>query len=502
MGHYSVEPMKTTFLLSLFHTLIPFTISASTTDSSGDFLNDVTVREAIDESPWEITGAASIGVAKGNADSVNYALNTLAKYKNGDSEGHIGGDFFFSEDNDDTTTNSLRFFSKYTRLLGDRFHIGAFGTFLSDEVADLDYRFDAGITLGYHFIKNDSTKLSFELGPGYTWEEQGALSDHYFSLRLAQLFEHKLNKDLKIWQSAILTPEASEFKNTLFITEAGLEILLTREWSLRTSLRYQYDNTTANGRDKSDVLLLTGLSYSLGGFSRLDAPDRMTLKPNSAEPEEITMGWTSSAALNFTLAQGNSDNLFLGTTLDSTYRRKEHETFMALAYSYSENGGNTSSDSIRASIQHNRICDERYLIGGRLNYFRDDFADVNFRLIPTGSLGYYFIKNDEMTLSFEVGPGFTFEEVGGISDDFFTINAAQRFTWEISDRLTLSQNITGSIDPSDGNNYMLSAGANLDIDITPNLSWRIAAAWTKDNTPAEGRDYADSTLTTGISVKF
>ena len=494
--------MKTSFALSLLSTATLLPLSASETYSPGDFLNALTVTEPEKEQLWEVTGAASIGLSKGNADSTNYGLQALATYKKDDNEGHIGADFFFSENNGDTTTNSLRIYSQYNHLLGDKWFVGTFGTFLTDEVADLDYRFDAGLTLGYYFIKNDDTKFSLELGPGFTWEEQGDIADNYFSLRLAQRFEHKINKELKIWQSAILTPEASDFDNTLFIAEAGLEILLTSEWSLRTTLRYQYDNTPAGGRDKADILLLTGLSYSLGGIEELAEPGRMTLKPDPDEPEDIKMGWTTTAALNFSLAKGNSDNLFLGASVDSAYRQENHETFMNLAYSFSENGGDTSADSLRTGIQHNRVFNDTYFVGGSLGYFRDDIADVAYRLTPSLTAGYYFLKDDDITLNVEAGPSMTYQEVGGVSDDFFSITAAQKFTWEISNRLTFSQNITGVFDPSDSQNYILSAGANLDTDLTPNIAWRIAYAWTKDNTPAATRESTDSTLTTGIAVKF
>ena len=496
--------MKISFALTILFPAVLFPLSASETYSPGDFLNALTVTESEKEPLWEVTGAASSGLSRGNADATNYGLQALAKYKKDYNEGHIGADFFFSENNDINTTNSLRIFSQYNHILDKKWLIGTFGTFLTDDIAEIDYRFDTGVTLGYYFVKNDNTKLSLEVGPGYTWEEQGGDADSYFSLRLAQRFEHKLNKEFRIWQSAILTPEASDFDfdNTLFIAEAGLEILLTKEWSLRTTLRYQYDNAPAEDRDKSDLMLLTGLSYSLGGSEERVDPGRITLKPEDDDPEEIKMGWTTTAALNFSLAKGNSDNLFLGTTLDSAFRKKEHETFMNLAYSFSQNGGDTSADSLRTGIQHNRVFNDTYFVGGSLGYFRDDIANVGYRITPSAAAGYYFVKDDEITLSFEAGPGITFEEVGGVSDDFFSLTAAQKFTWEISDRLTFSQNVTGVFDPSDSQNYILSAAANLDTDITPSIAWRIAYAWTKDNTPAATRELTDSTLTTGITVKF
>ena len=157
---------------------------------------------------WEITGAASIGLARGNSASTNYGLQTLATYKNNYNEGHIGADFFFSENNGNATTNSLRIYSQYNHLFSDKLFIGTFGSFLNNELASLDYRFDTGLTLGYYIFKTDNTKLSLEAGPGHTWEGQDGLSNNYSSFRLAQKFKHKFNKELKIWQSTILTKKA------------------------------------------------------------------------------------------------------------------------------------------------------------------------------------------------------------------------------------------------------------------------------------------------------
>ena len=400
-------PLTLCSALGLFSSSPSFAGSAS----AGEFLKSLPISPA-PGSPWEVTGAASLGLAKGNADNLTYSFQLLATYEKNDNEGLLGADLFYSEDNGVATTNSFRLFGQYNHLLNDRFFVGSFGSFLTDDIADLDYRFDAGLTLGYYLIKNDTTKLSFEAGPGYTWEEQGSISDDYFSLRFAQRFEHSLSERSKIWQSVTITPEANDFDNILVIAEAGIDILLTEEWSLRNTLRYQFDNTPATGQGEDDLLLLTGLSYALGGIPEADDPGRKTLKPQGSEPEAIQMGWSTTAGLALSLASGNSDNLFLGLTFDSAYRQKAHETFLAANYGFSQNDGDTSADSLRASAQHNRFIGDKFFIGAGLGYFRDDIADVGYRITPTTSAGYYLIKNDETTLSLEAGPSYTFEEVG------------------------------------------------------------------------------------------
>ncbi|MFT6862497.1 MAG: putative salt-induced outer membrane protein YdiY, partial [Akkermansiaceae bacterium] len=449
--------------LTLCSRLLLFTLSPSFADSASadDFLKSLPLSPA-PGSPWDVTGAASLGMAKGNADNLTYSLQLLGTYAKNTNEGHLGADLFYSEDNGTATTNSFRLFGQYNHLFNGRLFIGSFGTFLTDEIADLDYRLDAGVTLGYYFLKNGTTKLSFEAGPGYTWEKQGGLSEHYLSLRFAQRLEHKLSKRSKIWQSLILTPEASHFDNRLLVAEAGFDILLTKEWALRNSIRYQFDHTPASGQGEDDLILLTGLSYALGGFPAADDSGRMTLKPTRSDPEPIQMGWSTTSGLTVSLAQGNSDSLFLGLSAESSYRQKTHETFLAANSSYSANDGDTSADALRASAQHNRFLDEKFFFGTAVGYFRDDVADVSYRITPTTMLGYYLIKNDEVTLSIEAGPSVTFEEVGDVSDDFFSLTTAQKFTWELSDRFTLNQNFGIILDPSESDNAILTANAYLD----------------------------------------
>ena len=107
-----------------------------------------------------------------------------------------------------------------------------------------------------------------------------------------------------------------------------------------------------------------------------------------------------------------------------------------------------------------------------------------------------------MTLSFEGGPGFAFEEVGGVKDSYFSIIAAEKFTWAVNDRISLKQSLSGVFDPSNSDNYTLVADAALDVQLNEKTAWRLAASWAYDGEPAAGRERDDTTVTSGFSVKF
>lgn len=468
-------------------------------DGNGDFLTS----PAKTSSPWEITTAASLALAQGNADTLNFALQGLATYETELWEGLIGADYFYSENNGDTTTDSLRLFGQGQRLLSDRLYLGLASSYLRDDQADLDFRFDIAAVLGYHLIKNDQTKLSFEVGPGYAWENQGGSSENFATIRFGERFEHRLNDSAKLWQSLIFTPQVEDFSDYFITADAGIDIRITEQWGVRTSLRYLYDSSPAAGQGEDDFSLLFGLTYALGGLPVEDAATgRKSLFPEEAVSAEPALGWTTTAALGLSLATGNSDSLLTTLSLDSTYIDKQNELFLAANYQFGEDDGEISSDALRASSQYNRLISENVFLGASLSFLRDDLADVDYRFTPAATIGYYLIKNDDVTLSLEGGPAFIFEEVGGVPDNYFAIRGAQRLTWNLGPRLAFKQALIIDAEAADFENSLLTLTASLDAKVTQSLAWRLAANYIYDNEPAVGLGEGDLTLTSGIAYKF
>ncbi len=469
------------------------TIHSAAAASLGDFLKSPTA-----DSPWDITGAASFGLTRGNSETLTYALQGLATYKEGDNEGFIGADLLYSENDGEASTDSFRIFGQYNRLVTDRLYYGVNASYLTDNISDIDYRIDLGLGLGYYFIKNERTSLSFEVSPGLAWENQGGDSRSFVTVRFLERFEHQLSDRSKIWQTASFTPSIDDFSDYLFTAEVGIDTKLSDHWALRTSARYLYDSTPATGSQRDDTSLLMGLSYALGGST----DSATSIQPGSGGTEAIQSGWSSTAALGLAYSTGNAENLAVTLAFDSAYREASREMFFSGAYTYAEDDGDKSVDALRGSAQYNYLLGDRTYVGSGVGLLRDELSDIDYRITPAVTLGHYFIKNDEMTLSLEAGPAYTFESAGGETDNYFSIVAAEKFTWEISDRVTFKQSLSGIFDPSDTDNYTLQASAYLDTEITENLSWRVAAGWAYDNVPALGRSENDTSLTTGISVKF
>jgi putative salt-induced outer membrane protein YdiY len=149
---------------------------------------------------------------------------------------------------------------QYNRLLGDTdsYFFGK-ADLLHDSVADVEYRLS--LSPGYYFTKNEKTKLSAEIGPGYIFEKVGSLEDDYLTLRVGERFEYKINDRARLWQSVEFMPQVDEFSNYLLVAEIGVESDLTEKMSLRVSLQDNYDNQPAAGRKSNDLRLVTGIGY-------------------------------------------------------------------------------------------------------------------------------------------------------------------------------------------------------------------------------------------------
>eukprot|EP00903_Cladosiphon_okamuranus_P003589 g3587.t1 len=447
-------------------------------------------------SPWEFTGAAGVSYADGNSESMAYSLQFLGSYIQDGEELYFGADYFYSEDGATKSTDSLKIHSQYNHSLTERFYLGGYAAYFRDSVADIGYRLDPSLLVGYRVIARDDLKLAFELGPGYTWQEQSGVESDFATLRLTEKFEWGFSDDSKVWQAVSFTPGVEDFSDYLLDFEAGIETRITAAWSLRTFLRHRIDSTPAVGKGRSDTSLILGLAYELGGLPEPgESGGRRSLMPGE-EAESVTpKGWVSVAALGFTLNQGNSESTGLSFDWKTAWRDTEREFFFDLAQVYHEDNGETSKDQTSARVQLNHLMDERMYIGSKIGYFRDSAADIDYRVTPGILGGYKLIKTEETSLALEGGPSYTFESLGGVTDSYASVFVAERFTHRFNERFSFDQALEYTGELADLGNYSVLLTAGLDTKISDRLIWRIAGNYSYENEPAAGREEADASLT-------
>lgn len=211
---------------------------------------------------WETTAAAGLTLTQGNSDTLLFTANILSGRDWDQNQARLGASATYGESESVRTNETLQAFAQYNRLLNERLYAYLRLDAMRDAIADVDYRFAISPGVGYYFIKSDRTSLSAEVGPGFIYERQGGDESGYFTLRLAERFEHSFNERARMWQFAEILPQVDDWDNFLINAEVGVETSLTEKLSLQTYLENTYDNDPAPGRKKNDLKLVTAIAYT------------------------------------------------------------------------------------------------------------------------------------------------------------------------------------------------------------------------------------------------
>ncbi len=213
------------------------------------------------ETLWETSAALGLTLTRGNSETLLATANILSERKWARNEIRLGADATYGEDHDVKNSESVHGFGQYNRLLTDRFYVYGRLDALHDAIADVDYRLTFSPGVGYYFIKNASTRLSAEIGPGYIYEKQGGRTHDYFTLRIAERLEHKLNDRVKLWESVEFLPQVDRWQNYIINAEAGIDTSITKKLSLRVFALDTYHSEPAPDRKKNDLKLVTAVAY-------------------------------------------------------------------------------------------------------------------------------------------------------------------------------------------------------------------------------------------------
>lgn len=257
------------------------------------------------------------------------------------------------------------------------------------------------------------------------------------------------------------------------------------------------------------------LAVSTGVFSA-DAP------PGTAAAPEEKPKWQTSAGLGFTYSRGNTENVLVTVNIESQRKWEKNEVTLGLTGGYGESEVTVTdpvtgeedreteknTDFIRGFGQYNRLFTERLYGYFRADVLHDDIASVMYRVTLGPGVGYYFIKEEKLTLSGELGPGYVFErlhdEENGTydNDDYATLRVSERFEYKINDRARVWQFAEYLPAFEDFSNYTLNFEAGVEADLTKKLALRVVGQDTYRSEPAPGRKPNDFKLLAGVNYKF
>ncbi|HTI72381.1 MAG TPA: DUF481 domain-containing protein [Candidatus Limnocylindria bacterium] len=231
-----------------------------------------------------------------------------------------------------------------------------------------------------------------------------------------------------------------------------------------------------------------------------------------AEPKPTA--WKTSAGLNVSVAQGNSDTVLIGAKINTIKKWDKNELEFGADATYGNNKDintgvkSTTAQNYGAFGQYNRLVTERWYFGAHADGRQDRIAGITYRMTLAPSTGYYFIKNDKITLSGEAGPAVIFERLKNSatgtssSSSYISLRFAEKFSWKINERATLLQDVEYLPRPDHFSDYVANGSVTLDTKIAGNLSSRITVQDFYRSEPAPGRKKNDLRILAGLNYTF
>jgi putative salt-induced outer membrane protein len=228
---------------------------------------------------WRGQVGASMAATSGNTDSTTLLLNMDLNLKRpGDKTtltGHVNEGRTRAGDGERQTSAARWDLSgQYDHDLNeDWFGFTRLG-FERDRVTDLSLRTLVAAGLGYHVLKGPKHTFDVSAGLSYTdsrWNVDTTIDDktgrHFTSvgLLLAEESSHELTDAVTLKQRLEAYPGVTGAKSKLLRFNASLNVAMTKALSLSVGLVHNYDGNAAEGREKNDTALFTGVNLKVGG---------------------------------------------------------------------------------------------------------------------------------------------------------------------------------------------------------------------------------------------
>lgn len=238
-----------------------------------------------------------------------------------------------------------------------------------------------------------------------------------------------------------------------------------------------------------------------------DIPDAPAL-PGADAKEKDPAAWNRSLTLSGSYTDGNSNTAAANIALKIDRDYQSNVWAFSADYGYADSADSPESsreetkNDVRLEGSYRRLLDERTYLGLGQSFLHDDIADIKYRFITNPAVGYYLIRDDDMTFSAEVGPSYVFEKLGNVEDDYVAPRIANRFEWKLSPTSKLFQSTEYLFEASDTDNYLINGEVGIEAMINSLLSLVFVVRNAYQNVPAEGKERNDVALLTGIKVNI
>ncbi|MFI4875970.1 MAG: YdiY family protein [Blastopirellula sp. JB062] len=208
------------------------------------------------DAEWDNSVELGINGQSGNTESLS--LRSGAKIKREGAATKTIADIIYARTSNNgkrTQNNALSNAKIEWPFSNRRWHFYAKNGLEYDEFKDFDLRLWVSGGLGYQVVQTDDTKLTVELGSGFS-KEYGSPDEEYKPEgAMTVMLDHDFNKRNSLEAKYEYYPEWEQFGEYRSITDVGYKILLDDEanLSLKFGLINRFDSTPGVDKKKNDV---------------------------------------------------------------------------------------------------------------------------------------------------------------------------------------------------------------------------------------------------------
>ncbi len=234
----------------------------------------------------------------------------------------------------------------------------------------------------------------------------------------------------------------------------------------------------------------------------VSAPISLTAPVVVAPNKKTRYPWNNSVSAGLTLARGNTDTTLVSADFQTAKKTPVDEYSATAGVAYGEQNSKQTVDNYKASLQWNHLFTPRFYDYMRNDGLRDYIADVDYRITVGSGVGYYLLKETNITLSVESGANYEAQELGGKVNTFATVRLADKFEYKLNNhaRVWQSLEIFPQLDRLD--NYVVNFEIGTEASFTKSLSLKTYLDDSYNNRPAAAHVKNDVKLVAGVAYKF
>lgn len=209
---------------------------------------------------WHGTGELGLAIAKGNTDSQTI-VGKMALAKEDVLWKHaVRVAFQYGESDDLENARRYELFGSSGRRISERSHVFGSARNERDRFAATEYQWTASLGYGFEAIDTDTTRLLFEIGPGYRWSKAQDVREHDNGgiVRGGMEFRHQLTDTTALYDTLLI--EAGD-ENTFARNELGLQVKMTDALALKAGFEVRHNTERADDQRRTDTLTTVNVVY-------------------------------------------------------------------------------------------------------------------------------------------------------------------------------------------------------------------------------------------------